>query len=94
MAKNSLNPSGIEPDTITRTAVLALALANQILTAVGKPIIPIEDSHLCALITSVITVIASAIAWWKNNSLTLHAQEADRYMKALKSISSSEDSQA
>ena len=34
--------------TIARTAVLALALINQILSAAGKPVLPIESAHLDA----------------------------------------------
>ena len=34
----------ISAGTITRTAVLLLALTNQILSACGKPILPIELS--------------------------------------------------
>ena len=87
MAKNSFNLSGVESGTIARTAVLVLALVNQVLTSAGKPILPIEDSDLSAIITSGITVGAALIAWWKNNSLTVHAQAADRHMKALKANS-------
>ena len=38
--------------TIARTACLALALTNQILSATGHAVLPIEDSQLEALITS------------------------------------------
>ena len=37
--------------TIARTACLALALTNQILSATGHAVLPIEDSQLEALIT-------------------------------------------
>ena len=56
--------------TIARTACLALALTNQLLSAAGRPVLPIEDSQLEALITSGLTVAASLAAWWKNNSFT------------------------
>ena len=38
--------------TIARTAALALALTNQILSAAGKPVLPIEDSQLETLVTT------------------------------------------
>lgn len=68
----------IETGTIVRTAVLGLALANQILSATGHPIIPIEDAQLETLITTGLTVGASLVAWWKNNSFTTAALEADK----------------
>ena len=84
MTKNSFNLRGVDAGTIVRAAVLALALINQILTAIGKPVLPIEDAGICAVISCAITAAASIAAWWKNNSLTLHAQAADRYRQALK----------
>ena len=38
--------------TIARTAVLALALINQILSALGKPVLPIESAQLEQLIST------------------------------------------
>ena len=56
--------------TIARTACLALALTNQILSAAGKPVLPIQDDQLESLVTTGLTVAASLAAWWKNNSFT------------------------
>lgn len=68
--------------TIARTACLALALTNQVLSAAGRPVLPIEDSQLEALITSGLTVAASLAAWWKNNSFTPAARIGDQHMNA------------
>lgn len=69
--------------TIIRTIVLALALINQVLTALGKPVLPIEDATIEAIVSSAITIGATVWAWWKNNSVTANAQEADKYLDAL-----------
>ena len=71
--------------TIARTACLALALTNQILSAVGKPVLPIQDDQLEALVTTGLTVAASLAAWWKNNSFTSPAIRADAALKAARS---------
>ena len=71
--------------TIARTACLALALTNQLLSAAGKPVLPIEDSQLEALITSGLTVAAALAAWWKNNSFTAAALIGDEQMAAARS---------
>ena len=42
---NNLN-NKISAGTIARTAVLALALINQLLSALGKPVLPIESGTL------------------------------------------------
>ena len=59
----------ITAGTIARTAVLLLALTNQLLSAMGKSPLPIESATVEQLITAGITTIAALIAWWKNNSL-------------------------
>lgn len=64
--------------TIARTVVLALALVNQLLSAAGKPVLPIESTVLEQLVTAGITTVAALIAWWKNNSFTTAALEADK----------------
>ena len=71
--------------TIARTACLALALTNQILSAAGKPVLPIQDDQLESLVTTGLTVAASLAAWWKNNSFTPAAIKADQSMKAFQS---------
>ena len=71
--------------TIARTACLALALTNQLLSAAGKPVLHIEDSQLEQLVTSGLTVAASLAAWWKNNSFTPAAIKADADLKVYRS---------
>ena len=56
---------------------LLLALTNQILSACGKPILPIESATVEQLVTAGITTVAALIAWWKNNSFTQAALAAD-----------------
>lgn len=74
----------ISTATIVRTACLLLALANQVLSAMGRPIIPIESSTMEQLVTAGITTVAALIAWWNNNSFTKEAIQADNVMETLK----------
>ncbi len=59
----------VEAGTIVRTALLGLALTNQILSATGHPVLPIENAELETLITTSMTVGASLWGWWKNNQI-------------------------
>ena len=70
----------ISTATIVRTACLLLALANQVLSAMGKPIIPTVEQ----LVTAGITTVTALIAWWNNNSFTKEAIQADNVMETLK----------
>lgn len=74
----------VESGTIVRTALLGLALTNQILSATGNPIIPIEDAQLETLITTGLTVGASLWGWWKNNAFTPEARQAEAYLTQLR----------
>ena len=81
---NNLN-NKISAGTIARTACLLLALTNQILSACGKPVLPIESATVEQLVTAGITTVAALIAWWKNNSFTAAAIQADKYLEDKKS---------
>ena len=69
--------NNISAGTVARTAVLLLALTNQVLSAMGKPILPIESSTVEQLVTAGITSVAALVSWWKNNSFTQAALAAD-----------------
>lgn len=72
---NNLNK--ISAGTIARTACLLLALTNQILSACGKPVLPIESAQLEQAITAGCTTVAALVNWWYNNSFTQAALAVD-----------------
>lgn len=74
----------IQTGTIVRTALLALALVNQILVYTGHSVLPITDATLELIITNGFTLVMSLITWWKNNSFTKKAIAADQVLKASK----------
>lgn len=63
----------IKPATIARTAALALALANQVLSVAGLSPLPIDSATLEPWVTTGLTTAAAVWAWWKNNSFTPEA---------------------
>ena len=71
--------------TIARTAALALALTNQILSAAGKPVLPIQSDQLRGFVTDGFVIASSLAAWWKNNSFTPAAIRADQTLKEFQS---------
>lgn len=64
--------------------VLLAAIINQILTAKGKCPLPIEDSELSQLVSALFTAGAALWAWWKNNSFTKAAINADEVLNDFK----------
>ena len=71
------NTRTVSAGTVARTAVLGLALANQILSACGKPLLPIDSAQLEQLVTAGCTTVAALISWWYNNSYTQAALAGD-----------------
>ena len=84
MKAHTYNAPTVTAGTIARTACLLLALANQVLSALGKPVLPIESATVEQLVTAGITTVTALIAWWKNNSFTTAALEADKTYDRLK----------
>lgn len=74
-----MNKYKISAATIARTACLLLALANQVLSAMGKPLLPIDSEQLEQLVTAGFTTVSAIVAWWYNNSYTTNAIKADKY---------------
>jgi SPP1 family holin len=77
-------PRTVSAATIARTAVLALALINQILSAAGKPVLPIESAQLEQLISTGFTTVSALVNWWFNNSFTKEAIQADAEFERLR----------
>lgn len=70
----------ISAGTVARTIVLLLALVNQVLSMMGIPVLPIEDEAINTVVSTLWTIIAAVVAWWKNNSFTTAALEADQVL--------------
>lgn len=71
----------IKADTIARTIVLFIALANQVMMVMGWTPVEIEEESVYTLISTIVTIAAAVWAWWKNNSFTKAAIKADEVLK-------------
>ena len=74
----------MKADTIARTVILAVALINQVLAILGKNKLPFADEDIYKVVTLLFTIVSSAWAWWRNNSITKNAVKADEYLAGLK----------
>ena len=54
--------------------------SNMALTAFGKTPVGVEYSELYTIISLIFTFIVGAVSYWKNNSFTSAAIEADKFM--------------
>lgn len=69
---------------LLRLVLVIFALVNQILTMAGHSVLPISDEQLTDILTNAFTILATLWAWWKNNSITTEAIQADIFMDTLK----------
>lgn len=72
-----LNLKGVSKQTWARTIVLLLALVNQALVMFEVTDRVVELETWAQYATYALTVISAVWSWWKNNSFTQKAQEAD-----------------
>ena len=80
-----LNLKGISKTTWVRLIVMLLVLVNEVSVVFFKhKLIPLTDTQLNTYISTGATVIGTIWVGWKNNSVTAHAQEADKVLNDLK----------
>lgn len=63
----------LDKGTVVRTVLLFIALLNQLLVAFGKAPVAIDEQKVDTaymVISTLITAIMSALAWFKNNYIT------------------------
>lgn len=75
---NNLNPVPVDKGAVIRTVVLIVALVNQLLVSAGYSPLPFDDAGVELFVSTVFTAVISLITWWKNNSLTRKARQADK----------------
>jgi len=69
---------------ITRLVVLAILLINQALVVFGWNPLPFSEEEIYEGVSVVATIAVAVWTWYKNNSVTEEAQEADRILKDAK----------
>lgn len=68
---------------IIRTVVLASALLNQSLVLAGYSPLPFDDAQVESFVASAFTIVASVLAWWKDNDVTKKAREDKKKLEEL-----------
>ena len=70
--------------TVISTIVNIIAIINMIMTMAGKPILNIDGTQVDVFVSVIFTVCAWVYGFWKNNSFTLPALKADKYLAELR----------
>ena len=90
MKKKELNPSGATPQTIARTIWFFIGLIGQLcivfhFAPLPEVIANLTVEQITVYVTTVFAIWGEVTSWWKNNSWSISAQEADKVMWALES---------
>lgn len=74
----------ISKGTIVRTILLIIALINLGLKHFGFDIINVSESEVLNAVEYVIEIAIIVVGFWKNNSYTEKAIEADKFLQKLR----------
>jgi len=82
-----INLSGINTATWVRSIVFFLTLANQLSVSVFEfKLLPWGEDDMYESVSMMVTAVMSILAYWKNNSVTKEAQEADEVLAVKKGL--------
>ena len=75
--------SNISAGTIARTLFLFVSLVNSALGMFGFTSLDIDENTIYTVVTGLTTIVSAVLVFWKNNSFTKEAIEADKYRENL-----------
>lgn len=76
--------------TVVRTILTAIVLVNIVLKAVGMKPIDIEEGTISSVVECVVSIAILGVSFWKNNSYSTAAKNADFALAKLKNFDSDE----
>ena len=74
----------IKVETVIRTVVMIISMANMLLTVNGKNPLPWSEDEMYIGLSQAAAILATVWSWWKNNSFTKEAIKADEYLEELR----------
>lgn len=74
----------ISKSTIIRTILVIFVIINIILERCGIDVIPADEYTITMFVETVIEIAIIAVGFWKNNSYSKKAIEADKFLKELR----------
>lgn len=76
----------ISKGTIVRTIMLVIVLINMILQHFGLDLINVTENEILAFVEMLIEIAVIVVSFWKNNSFSEKAIQADEYLKELREL--------
>ena len=79
----NIDLKNVSSGTIARTLFLFVSLINSALGMFGFTSLDIDENTIYTVVTGLTTIVSAVLAFWKNNSFTKEAIEADKYRENL-----------
>lgn len=79
----NIDLKNVSSGTIARTLFLFVSLVNSALGMFGFTSLDIDENTIYTVVTGLTTIVSAVLAFWKNNSFTKEAIEADKYRENL-----------
>ncbi len=79
----NIDLKNVSSGTIARTLFLFVSLVNSALGMFGFTALDIDENTIYTVVTGLTTIVSAVLAFWKNNSFTKEAIEADKYRENL-----------
>ena len=79
----NIDLKNVSSGTIARTLFLFVSLVNSALGMFGFTYLDIDENTIYTVVTGLTTIVSAVLAFWKNNSFTKEAIEADKYRENL-----------
>ena len=70
----------ISKGTLIRTIMVAIVVINLALKQFGIDVINVSENDVSSFIEMVVSVATIVLAWWKNNSFSERAIQADNWL--------------
>ena len=74
----------ISKSTIVRTILVLIVIVNFILEKCGLDVIPTDEYTVLMFVETAIEIAILVVGFWKNNSYTEKAIQADEFLKHLR----------
>ncbi len=79
-----MNEMKISKGTIVRTILAVLVIVNIILERMGYDIINVDEYQIGIVVELLIEIAILVVGFWKNNSYSKKAIQADEFLQKLK----------
>lgn len=76
--------------TVVRTVLLAMVLVNIVLKAFGMNPVQVDERSVVSVIENVASIVVIVLNWWKNNSFSDEAKNADFYLQKIRNFDTDE----